>query len=314
MRRPTIKDVAKVAGVTYATVSRAMSDKPYVAQETRQRVARAAEELGYRPSAAARAMVSRRTRAIGMVVPNLSDPNFGKMAAGAEREARARGYAVVVTTHDSAGAPGGLLAEHRVDGIVVVEPQRYRPPERGVPVMAVTADDVPMDDRTAARTLAEHLRSLGHSSAVLLGGPDDSPYARERFAGLRDLFPAARWVPGDWTAATGYGGLGAALERGGPTAVLAANDFVAIGAMHALRARGLRVPADLSVTGFDDVDLARHVFPSLTTIRQDLELKGERATALLFARLEGRPIPTPSSIAMELVVRDSSGPAPRSDT
>lgn len=311
LRRPTIKDVAKAAGVTYPTVSRVLSNKPYVATDTRERVMRAIESLGYRPSAAARSMVLNRTHTLAMLVPHLADPNFGTFFIGAEREARAHGYSVLVADHESITGRDHLLTEHRVDGLLLLESYRFGPELEGLDVPIVHLDDAPMDQRGGGRLVGRHLKELGHDKVVLIGGPADAPHATLRYGGLLEIYPNAPWLPGDWTAETGYALLGPALETGA-TAIFAANDFIALGSMRATRERGLEIPRDLSIVGFDDSPLAQHFHPSLTTVRQPIEVQGAHAASLLIARLSGQNAPSAPPHPLELIVRDSSGPAPGS--
>ncbi len=308
LRRPTIKDVAKAAGVTYPTVSRVLSGKPYVATDTRERVMRAIENLGYRPSAAARSMVLNRTQTLAMLVPHLADPNFGMFFIGAEREARNHGYSVLVADHESITGSDHLLNEHRVDGLLILESYRFGPELEGLGVPIVHLDDAPMDQLGGGRIVGRHLKELGHENIVLIGGPADAPHASLRYDGLLEIHPRAKWIPGDWTAESGYALLDRALERG-VTAIFAANDFVALGAMRALRERDLDVPLDISVVGFDDSPLARHFYPSLTTVRQPIEVQGAHAAAILIARLSGQNAPSAPPHPLELIVRDSSGTA-----
>ena len=313
LRRPTIKDVAKAAGVTYPTVSRVLSGKPYVATDTRERVMRAIENLGYRPSAAARSMVLNRTHTLAMLVPHLADPNFGMFFIGAEREARNHGYSVLVADHESISGRDHLLTEHRVDGLLILESYRFGPELDGLGVPIVHLDDAPMDQRGGGRIVGKHLKELGHEKIVLIGGPADAPHASLRFEGLREIDPNAKWIPGDWTAESGYALLDCALEMR-VTAIFAANDFVALGAMRALRERDLDVPHDISVVGFDDSPLARHFHPSLTTVRQPIEIQGAHAAAILIARLSGQNAPSAPPHPLELIVRDSSGPVQQGAT
>ena len=306
-RRPTIKDVAKAAGVTYPTVSRVLSGKPYVALETQKRVMQAISELGYRPSAAARSMVTQRTHLIAMLVPHLTDPNFGILFSGAERQARALGYSVLVADFDSAADNGGILAEHRVDGVLVLEPQNFRAKEYQTQLPLVELDDVPMDHRAGGCLVARHLLELGHTKVVFVGGPSAAPHATGRYAGLLEHFPDSPWHAGDWTVESGFGLLQAALEHQ-PSALFAANDYIALGLLHGLRDRGLRVPEDISLVGFDDIPLARHFSPALTTVQQPLEQQGARAAALLIAKLGGLPVPPIQMISPQLILRESTAP------
>ena len=153
MTRPTIKDVARVAGVDVATVSRSLSNKPYVAVETRARIAQAVETLGYRPSAAARAMVSKRTYTIAMLVPHFTDMAFDWITAGAEREARQAGYTLLVVGVEATS--GDFFSEDRVDGLLVIDPRHFKTQLEAVSrIPSVTLEDVPMDNRGGARAMA----------------------------------------------------------------------------------------------------------------------------------------------------------------
>lgn len=311
LRRPTIKDVAKAAGVTYPTVSRVLSGKPYVASGTRDRVMQAIEDLGYKPSAVARSMVTKRTHTIAMLVPHLADANFGALFAGAERQARRQGYSVIVSDYDAALEQGGLLSEHRVDGAVFVEPERaphLEPLELGIP--SVVLDDVPVDNVGGARAIAAHLHALGHRRVAVVGGPADDLHALARHEGVQQFFADAPWLPADWSAEAGFNLAPRALEHR-VTAIVAANDFNALGVLSALFSRGLRVPEDISVTGFDDVPLARYFTPGLTTVRQPLEHQGERAANALLAKLSGHHLGAPTTEALEIVIRHSTGPPPK---
>jgi LacI family transcriptional regulator, repressor for deo operon, udp, cdd, tsx, nupC, and nupG len=315
LRRPTIKDVARVAGVTYPTVSRVLSGKPYVALSTRERVMQAITELGYKPSAAARSMVTQRTHTLAMLVPHLADANFGVLFAGAEREARAQGYSVLVTDYDAALEEHGLLSEHRVDGALLVEPERIGTllEPRSFDLPFVVLDDVPVDNAGGARAMALHLHDLGHERVAFVGGPPDDLHALARIEGIRGVYPSAAWLPGDWSASSGYEMTPAALNLG-VTAILAANDFNALGAARALQERGLSVPRDVSLTGFDDVSLAQFFAPPLTTVRQPLEAQGARAIALLLAKVQAQPVPRVAPDALEVIVRDSTGPPANAHT
>lgn len=308
LRRPTIKDVARIAGVTYPTVSRVLSGKPYVASSTRERVMRAIEDLGYKPSAAARSMVTQRTFTVAMLVPHLTDANFGALFAGAEREARQHGYSVLVTDYDAALEAHGLLSEHRVDGAIFVEPERaatLEPHTIGIP--SVVLDDVPVDNIGGAKALAAHLHALGHRRVALVGGPPDDLHASARLEGIRLVYPDAPWLSGDWGAESGYRLTPQALERG-VTAILGANDFNALGVLRALYGLGLNAPLHISVTGFDDTPLAQYFTPPLTTVHQPLERQGGRAVRALLHKLEGRPVGAATTESLEIVIRDSTGP------
>jgi LacI family transcriptional regulator, repressor for deo operon, udp, cdd, tsx, nupC, and nupG len=308
LRRPTIKDVARAAGVTYPTVSRVLSGKPYVALNTRARVMQAIQDLGYKPSAAARSMVTQRTHTIAMLVPHLADANFGVLFAGAEREARAHGYSVLVTDYDAALEEHGLLSEHRVDGALLVEPEHARGlRSEALDLPCVILDDVPVDNFGGARAIASHLKGLGHARVAFVGGPSDDLHAQQRIEGVRSVYPEANWFPGDWSASSGYKHTPRALGSG-VTAILAANDFNALGAARALQEHGLSIPSDISLTGFDDIAIAQYFSPPLTTVRQPIEAQGARAAGLLLAKLQAHVLPSLEAERLEVVQRDSTGP------
>lgn len=301
-RRPTIKDVAKIAGVTYPTVSRVLSGKPYVALETKARVLNAITELGYRPSLAARSMVTQKTHIIAMLVPHLSDPNFGMFFSGAESKARAHGYSVLVA--DFGGATD-LIGQHRVDGALILEPQYFLGHDLLSELPFVELGEIIVDNQMAGRAVGEYLLQLGHLHVVFVGAPKDSPPAMERFAGLREHFPDAVWYSSDWTAKGGAVLLESVLSAN-PTAIFAANDFVALGLLSGLQQRGLEVPKDISLIGFDDIPLAQYYSPSLTTVHQDLELQGANATEILIAKLQGQAKPDIQPICPHIIVREST--------
>ncbi len=308
MRRPTIKDVARVAGVTYPTVSRVLSGKPYVAIKTRQRVQQVIDELGYKPSAAARSMVTQRSYMLAMLVPHLSDANFGTLFAGAERIARMQGYSVLVTDYAAAFEAHGLLSEHKADGAILVEPERIKNLKSTlISIPTVRLDDVPVDNFDGARAIGLHLQVLGHRRVVLIGGPSDDAHAKGRFEGLRSVFENVVWLPNDWNALGGFQLTAQALALGA-SALCGANDHNALGILHALQQLGLHVPTDISVTGFDDIPIARFFSPALTTVFQPLELQGERAAQLLLDFLHGVSRDQIVPERLELVIRDSTGP------
>jgi DNA-binding LacI/PurR family transcriptional regulator len=301
MARVTIKDVAKSAGVDVATVSRALSNKPYVALETRTKIAAVVEALGYRPSAAARAMVSKRTKTIAMLVPSFTDAAFDWITAGAERMAREAGYRLLIASVQA--VEGEFFSEDRADGLLIIDPRRFQIISS---LPSVSLEDVPMDNIGGAQALALHLQQLGHDNVAMIGGLSDSPYSQARLAGIREIFPNALWLAGDWTIHSGYQLLQNGLPSG-VTALLAANDFIAVGVIRALFEQGLSVPKDISVTGFDDEPIAKYLVPTLTTVRQDLELQGARAMSLLLEKLEQKTISVLQTQPLELIVRESSG-------
>ena len=325
-------DVGRLAGVSHQTVSRVLNGQAGVAEETRARVLAAIESLGYRRNTAARALVTRRSGTIGVIASGsaLFGPTSTLIAV--ERAAREAGLFVSVATVPRWDGPGlGRGLEHflaqGVEGVVVVAAHdravdAVRAFAAPVPVVMVgpTQPDgdlpsVAVDQVAGARLATEHLLALGHADVLHLAGPPDWIDARERAVGWRRALVAAGVRPrppvvGDWRAGTGYRA-GRELLAGGvlPTAVLAGNDELALGLLRAFAEAGVRVPDDVSVVGFDDIDGAAHFFPPLTTVRQPFGELGRQCLALLVELLAGRPA-APALIAPTLVERGSTA-APR---
>jgi DNA-binding LacI/PurR family transcriptional regulator len=294
-RTANIFDVARLAGVSHQTVSRVINDIPNVRPATRARVEQAIAQLHYSPSPAARALVTRRTRTIGLVTPGISDYGPTSIAMHFNFAARAARYNV-----ESVGAPSddpaGIravvesLLRQRVEAIVLIVDdvavlELVRGLDLRVPVVASASTArrspliVSIDQYRGARAAVRHLAELGHTRILHLAGPKNALDAIERSRGWRDELAAHRLeiaVPevGDWSAASGYR-LGSQLDIEPGSAVFVGNDHMSIGLLSALRERGLRVPEDVSVVGFDDVPEAGYLFPPLTTVRQDFGTLGE---------------------------------------
>ncbi|GAA4835567.1 LacI family DNA-binding transcriptional regulator [Luteimicrobium xylanilyticum] len=327
----TVRDVARASGVSISTVSRALSDPTRVAAATRDRVQAAARELGYEPNRAASGLRSGRTATLGVVVPDLENPYFASVAKGVQARAREHGYGVfVVDIEEDASREAEevrtLLAQ--TDGVIVASPRgtdrevrelvERAPRGRAVlvnrridGVPSVTADDV----AGAARAL-EHLRALGHRRVAYVGGPETSWSDRMRREGLRraagaegavdavdlvDLGVFRPHVQGGYSAADLATGAGA-------TAVVAYNDLVALGVEQRLRERGIAVPGQVSVVGFDDTFVATLASPPLTSVGTDLRAVGAAAVDLLVERLTD-PDAVASHVVRptELIVRASTG-------
>jgi len=308
----TIADVARAAGVSPTTVSHALSGNRPVSAATIARVRRAADELGYRPNPMARGLRTRRTQTAALVIPDITNPFYPMLARGLQDVLSPAGYHVFVcNTDQDADLERDLvldLIQRRVDGIVLNPFGAIGPAEvnaaiaRGIWMVSIgpeidhdNVDLVEADERAGARDVAQHLASLGHTRVAHIGGTARA--GREREQGFRDGLAEAGLelddtlvVAADWTSDGGV----AAMERlldapaGAPTAVFAANDMMAIGALNAVTARGLRVPEDLSIVGFDDIDAAAHLSPPLTTVLNPAYAKGEEAGRLVLSRLAGR--------------------------
>lgn len=314
-----VRDVARLAGVSTQTVSRVINDHPHIRDETRERVRQAMATLGYRVNNAARALGTRTTRTLGVIVSDAA--LYGPAAGVAALDAAARGagrwiataYADAADPASVTGAAERLLAQG-VDGLILLAPHRgglaaLDAAGVGVPVAALHTGAGADRQAGGARLAAEHLLSLGHRRIAVLSGPDDWLEASARDAGTdraltaAAVAPAARWH-GDWSAESGAArasDLAPRVRRGEVTAVAVANDQMALGLIAGLRAEGARVPDDVSVTGFDDNPDAAFYLPGLTTVRLDLAGEAERVVgAVLAAEDAGTPAPA------ELIVRAST--------
>jgi DNA-binding LacI/PurR family transcriptional regulator len=330
VRRPGGIDVARLAGVSQKTVSRVFNDEPNVTEETRNRVLEAARQLGYRPNGAARALLTGRTYRIGVV--SLGAAYFGQSAllVALEQAARGSSYALsIANTFEAdpsgvAAAADHLLAEG-VDALILSEPidDRGEPLEVDVPVLMLgTAPTVrapvvlsvhASEGGEAAAAATRYLLGLGHATVHHIAGPRRWWAARERTENWRAALAAAgaevlEPMEGDWSPESGFR-IGQILARDGDvTAVFAANDEMAIGAIHALHEAGRRVPEDVSVIGFDDIPVAAHITPPLTTFRSDnvaLAATSFRYLTDYLANPETPPAPPPTH-KHDLVVRRST--------
>lgn len=327
-RVPSIRDVARLAGVSHQTVSRVLNNHPSIRPETKKRVQDAIGVLDYKPNAAARALVTSRTRTIGVLAATVGE--FGPTAsiASIEEAARAEGYAVTTlnlpaTTPEAIGDAIRQLKGEQVSGIVALAPQVrvfnvLRGMAIGVPLVSLqtaSGEDgftISADQVAGAHAITAHLISLGHTDILHVAGPQDWIEAESRMRGYLDAlreadlstFPPIR---GDWTADFGhFAGLELARRRDF-TAVFAANDLTAIGLMHGFREAGLDVPGDVSVVGFDDIPVAAHVWPTLTTVHQDFRTLGARAVQTVLAEIRGETRPVFDPIEPQLRLRESAG-------
>jgi DNA-binding LacI/PurR family transcriptional regulator len=343
-RPSTIRDVAKLAGVSTATVSRALRGGIGVEPDTRARVEQAARELRYRPSGVARSLKLRATQTIGLIVTDIENPFFPQVVRAVEDAARLRDYAVILADGrlDASREIQSLevLAGRQVDGLLIASSaltERHRSwiDDRPCPVVIInsgpTAADVPAvlsDNEAGGRLAAEHVLDLGHQRLAYVGASASSSVAaEERMRGVRSALQDHDGDTDDLAVAVGDGGVAAgetgaaAVLRRRPqtTALICYNDLTAVGALRGLRSTGLRVPQDVSVVGFDDIELAPYVDPALTTIRQDTEgigcwavdtlLDAIEASGTVPATTEGRRSMV-HRVPVELVIRHSTG-APR---
>jgi LacI family transcriptional regulator len=329
-----LADVARAAGVSPATASRALSQPELLAPGTLARVKASAQSLGYRPDAAARTLASGRSMAIGAVTPTLDNAIFSKALQAMQTALAAEGYQLLVASHDFSAAAEtdsvrALLARG-VDGLMLVGAERAPETEAllaaaGVPVVLTWIAcpgraAVTVDNERAGRLAAEHLLGLGHRRVgMVTGGFVFNDRQRARMAGARAALRAAGSDLPDWrisqqppTLAGGRSGAAALMELAEPpTALIGGIDLLAIGCIVEAQARGLAVPADLSVVGIDDLDMAAHLSPSLTTVHVPTGRIGAEAARMLMAMIGRGAAPDVLELPVELVVRRSSGPAER---
>ncbi|MCU1546430.1 MAG: LacI family transcriptional regulator [Homoserinimonas sp.] len=326
LRAPNIRDVARLAGVSYQTVSRVLNNSESIKPSTRQRVLEVIDEVGYRPNQAARALVTSRTRTIG-VLSGLTS-HYGPTTAvhAIELAAREAGYRLSIsnTESDYESIRAGLdqLTGQAVEAIIVIAPQVRvydAIDDLALTLPFVTLDStgrgrhhsISVDQYAGARMATRHLIELGHTEIVHVAGPQDWIEADARMQGfLREINDADLYthppILGDWTAQFGYhAGRELARERDF-TAVFCGNDQMALGLMHAFYDGSVSVPGDVSVVGFDDIPDSAHFLPPLTTVRQDFAEIGRRSVALLVRELDGFGDADQRQIAPEMIIRKST--------
>ena len=330
-RAVVMADVAKLAGVSHQTVSRVLNDSPHVRADTRQRVLDAMRKLKYRPNSVARALVTGRSKTLGVVSFDTTLYGPASTLFGIERAAHEAGYFVSIVSLRSLNRASVVSAVERlrdqgVDGILVIAPQEsaahavlHLPDD--IPVVAAEAgpdDSVPLvvvDQVAGARAATAHLLELGHRTVWHISGPTDWLEAQDRIDGWRSTLEAAGAAPpplltGDWSARSGYE-LGQRLAQTPDiTAVFVANDQMALGVLRSLREAGRAVPEDISVVGFDDIPEAAYFTPPLTTVRQNFNEMGRRSLLLLLEQVHtGVRTDARETVTTELIVRASTAAA-----
>ncbi|MEO8547404.1 MAG: LacI family DNA-binding transcriptional regulator [Sphingomicrobium sp.] len=329
MVEATIRDVARRAQVSTASVSRALNGVNNVSEETRSRVLAAATDLGYVPHAGARSLSLARTNAIGVVLPDVHGAFFSEIVRGMDSEASKRGYLLLLSNmHGVNPQPDSVLRamRGRVDGLLVMAPHLdaetlIRALPATTPTVLINGpgelhdySNLRLDNGAGVDALICHLTSLGRRRIIHLGGPRNNVDAQERAAAFRSAMERYAPgedildLPGDFTEKAGEETIRRLLSQGVQfDAVFAANDMMAIGVLQALKKAGLQVPADVAVAGFDDVPLARHL--DLTTVRARIAELGVRAIARLVEMLgNGDPEPFQELHSTELVVRGTTDP------
>ncbi|GGT85994.1 MULTISPECIES: LacI family DNA-binding transcriptional regulator [Streptomyces] len=322
--RVTIADVARQAGVSKTTVSRVLNAGAEVDSTTAARVREVIGVLGYVPSSGAVGLARGSSRTVGMLTPSLTWPWMGEVLQGVADTVEAAGYGLLLFTcnrgADSVRHFAGQVSARAFDGLLVIEPEDTLDTiaamhRRGLPVVLI--DDrghhpafpsVATTNRAGGASAAAHLRASGRTRPLVVTGRRDFGCVRDRLEGFLEVLPTDLVAEGEFTEETGRSGVERALAEGRDfDCVFAHNDLIAAGALRALREAGRAVPDDVAVVGFDDIPMARHTEPPLTTVRQPMRRMGETAARMLLAGLAGEAVPDePVVLPTELVVRRSA--------
>ncbi len=332
--RVSIKDIARAAGVSHSTVSRALSDSPLITAETKAQIKRIAREMGYTPDARARSLVMGETRTVGVVVTTIADPFMAPVVQGIESTAYENGYSVILASANSDPARElaavEMLQSKRVDGVIVTASRvgalyQDHLGRIGVPVVLLNNHSeqsgrylytVTVDNQHGARLATQHLIELGHRRIAYIAGPADHSSNAGRMEGYRQALTEAG-IPfisdlvaqGDGKMDAGMRALPALMDLAErPTGLFCYNDMTAIGVLRAARQLGIDVPRDLSIVGFDDIAFASFITPPLTTIAQPQFEMGQQAMQMLLTRIRQSPDAPISDILIEgkLIVREST--------
>ena len=334
----TIKlaDVARRSGVSSATVSRALNSPDMVKEQTRQRIQEAIAELSYLPNSAGRALASSRTRTLGAVIPTLFNPVFASSVGGFEMTLNELGYSAIISSTDyhldREERQARILIERGAAGLMLMgakhEPElRQLLAARDIPFVNTWIYDprskdpcIGFDNEHSGKVLVEYLAELGHTSFCMIAGvTDENDRAAARVRGVREALlelnlslPETSVIECDYSVSGGREGFKTLMDRvhPRPTAIVCGNDLQAFGAIFEAVAQGLEVPRDVSVTGFDDIEMASHVPPGLTTMHVPTWEMGVAAARFLVQHLAGELGPTHVHMDAKLIVRGSTGPAP----
>ena len=329
--KPRLVDVARDAGVSPATVSRAMAQPELLSPETRERVHASARRLGYQPDGMARALASGRTMTIGAIVPTLDSTIFARFLQSMQLALAREGFQLLVASHEMSPAAETeavrTLLGRGVDGLVLVGGERAREATAllataGVPVVLTWCGDaafaaVTVDNEKAGALAAQHLVGLGHRHiGMIVGHLAFNDRQSARLAGARAVLrkaglalPDSRVSEQGLTLAGGRAGCAALLDLAEkPTALIGGIDLFAIGCVQEAQARGLRVPGGLSVVGIDDIDMSAHIMPPLTTVHIPTARIGQGAAQMMVAAIHGDSAERHIALPIELIVRSSAGP------
>ncbi|GFM63950.1 LacI family transcriptional regulator [Pseudomonas cichorii] len=329
----TIKDVAALAGISYTTVSHVLNKTRPVSDPVRIKVEAAIAQLDYVPSAVARSLKAKTTSTIGLLIPNGINPYFAELARGIEDHCERNGFCVILCNSDDNPEKQRnylrVLLEKRVDGLIVSSVggdvsiagglAEVRTPMVIVDreLEGIEADMVRIDHEHGAYLATRHLIDLGHRDIACIGGPDNTVVADMRFVGYRRAMQEAgievlpEWtIHSDFTSPAGHEAAVGLLAGNRPTAIFAGNDVIAIGVLRAAAERNIPVPRELSVIGFDDIQMSRYVYPALTTVGQSIMQLGETAAEMLLSRIVGTSTELPGRrlVTPSVVVRESTAP------
>ncbi len=331
-KQANIYDVARLAKVSHQTVSRVLNNNPSIRPETKTRVLKAMESLGYRPSLAARALASSRSKMLGILSSDTDFTGPAAMVHHMEAAARAQGYFVVtvgIDANDEESVQSGIdhLMKLGIEGLALVTPQLRaveiaRAAVAGIPVVTLDSmyrmDElaVSVDNFAGGAAATQHLIDLGHRNIVHISGPQGWFESTTRAAGYTATMLNANLVPqvidGDWLIDTGYRiGKKLDIDSKEVTAMFIANDRMSFGFMHAMRERGIEVPKRLSIVGFDDLEESAYSSPPLTTLRQDFKSLGNRAMNLLLSEISGTSTKKLDRLIPELIKRGSTAAPPK---
>ncbi len=334
----SIKDIAKIAGVSHTTVSRALRDSPLISSRTKERIQAIASQTGYQPSAAARSLKTNRSQALGVIVSHIADPFFSEILQGIDDVAQAQGYSLFIAAaqHDSEREQAIIrsMREHRVDGVILCSPQLTKEQNSqlqsyGIPIVAINNQgsegyqySIQHDDIDGSHLVCSHLVSLGHERIAYLGDASSGRTTRDRLSGFLEVMSHHELpVPAgyihdvqDNSATQGYLAAEHFLTlRPRPTAIICYNDMVALGLLKGLEQAGVSVPAQISITGFDNILFSDYTRPPLTTIDQPKRFLGAEAARLMLQQLRpGLGADGPKNVAIilkgVLLIRGSTAP------
>jgi DNA-binding LacI/PurR family transcriptional regulator len=334
----TIKDIAKQAGVSHTTVSRALHGSPLISTETTQRIQTIAVEMNYHPSFAARSLKTNRTQALGVIVSHIDDPFFSEILQGIDDVAQANGYSLFIAAsqHDPVREKSIVqtMREHRVDGVILCSPrftleQDHPLHASDIPIVAINnqaMDDYPYsiyhDDVDGARQVCEYLIQLGHKQIAFLGDASSGRTTQERLAGFHQTMAQAGhsiqpdnvYLVTGSTADQGYQAVDHFLGLSRmPSAIICYNDMMAVGVLKGLNQAGFCIPEDVSVTGFDNITVSGYTSPPLTTIDQPKRFLGAEAARMMLGQLNCQTAlegdqPVVKRLKGMLLIRKSTAP------